>query len=97
MNRIEFTKTINANNFESSLKKYFDQIMSLYGVLHEYEFKSIDNDNTLFTIRFKNNEYAQGAYQNIPGVLTMYDRCFYVSKSINKNNISIEMREYERE
>ena len=97
MNRLDFTKTITSNNFESSLITYFDQLMSLYGVLHEYDFKTIDNNNTsaIFTIKFKTAKDSNKAYNSIPGKLYMYEKVFYVDKSISRNSICINMQEEE--
>lgn len=95
MNRLEFINSFNADNIESSLKSYFDQIMGLYNFFHEYDFKSIDNEENLaqFIIRFKNKEDSKEVYEMIPSTMFMYNKVFNISKSISKNNVHIEMVE----
>lgn len=95
MNRLDFTAIIKYTaNFESSVKLYFDQIMSLYNFFHDYDFKSINGESEVrFIIKFNNKEDSKKAYEYIPSSITMYDRIFTINKSITRNNILIEMVE----
>lgn len=100
MNRLDFvTNSVKyPANFESSVRLYFDQIMSLYNIFHDYDFKSIDGEKEArFTIKFKNKEDSKEAYDYIPGTVTMYDRVFSINKSTSRNNILVEMKEKIRE
>lgn len=92
--RLDMFKAVKSEDFESTLKRCFDQIMSLYWFIHEYDFKTIENNgNTEFSIKFKNKKDCKTVYDSIPHSMQVYDRNFIIDKSIEKNYIYIDMHE----
>lgn len=92
--RLDMFKSVKSEDFESTLKRSFDQISSLYWFIHEYDFKTIENNgSTEFSIKFKSKKDCKTAYDSIPGFIQMYDRNFNIQKSMEKNYIYINMDE----
>jgi len=83
MDRIDFTKSINANiSIEQVVVNYFDEIMGIYNVLGEYSnFKlkgTFGEDGVSFELRFRKKKDAETLYDSIKSLksIEIYDRQF---------------------
>lgn len=98
MNRVNFSKTINYNNFEENIVSFFDQVMALYDLIGRNCDMNISTESDPTSIRFvllaDDDEEASLLYNNIRDkVIPIYGHKYKAELSKFDNSLNIQLVE----
>ena len=97
MDRIQFVKSIEYNDFEKSIVRFFDENMALYNLIGEYENiqcikGNVDDKSISFSLKFNNKEDCEKMYFLICGEqICIYGRLYSIHTKITTNILNIEL------
>lgn len=98
MDRRDFVKSIEVNNFEDYIVHHFDRTMALYDLVGSYDNIKIssnydDPEFIKFDLLLSSNEEANRIKNVIDyTTLTIYDKTYIVISNVDDNQISVELQ-----
>jgi len=96
LERIDFTKSIESQNFNRDVVVYFDEVMALYDLVGDYEISSISSYNNScnmnFNLLFSSEETAKEVERYLNNSeITIYNKTYNVVSNRMDNNIFLNL------
>lgn len=103
MDRILFVKSIEYDDFEKSIVRFFDENMALYNLVGEYQnidciTGNVDGKSISFDLKFNNEEDSSKMYSIINDKeICIYGHLYSIRPTLKSNTINIQLIDMNQE
>jgi hypothetical protein len=97
MDRLEFVKSIEYEDFQKSIVGFFDENMALYNLVGEYQninciTGNVNDKSITFDLKFNEIEDSEKMYSLMNGTSTcIYGHLYSIDCNLNNNTINIKL------